>query len=417
MCEKVGLQEDWVVAYDGFKKRSCEPVSPVLHLWMGSGRLVTVRRWWIWVIFPGLVALAVVSLGWGARAALLDSADLLRRAEEVQLFLKQMNPYADPDCTYPPSAMPVFAGLVGPWSESALPAVYLGLNLLALAGLMAWVANESGRGWRDPSTWCLLAWCVACRPVRAGLALGQFHIIPITLALWATVSLTTGRQYVAGVLLGLALIKPTMVYPIVLVWAFTGYWRSLATALAIQAALTIGCSLWLGVPIWDLTHDWMVNARGQMNAGTLDLPTLVGTIWAGERARLAATVLMLGLSTVLLWNARKGRIIDQTALALALAAFGTYHRHYDLGLLMPAVVVLLRPQVPGERQSWNLQSYLPLGLAALLIVPTNPAWIKRHEAWVDALVAGLSYAVAWLVYRRCVLCANAEASGTEQSLA
>ena len=356
-----------------------------------------------WLAFFLLLILAAVSMQWGSQNAIEDSADLLRRAEEVQLFLNHVSPYQDPDCTYPPSALPVFAAILGPFDPSELPQAYLVVNLLALSGILAWVVSVYGRSWRDPSTLCLLAWCLSCRPVRAGMALGQFHLIPLALALGSMVCLGSGRKVAAGILLGIALIKPTMVYPLVLAWVFMGQWRALCVALGLQALLALVSSAWLGESMPALILDWLHQARAQMEAGTLDLPTLVGEIWSGTQVRLATTVLMAILSAGLMWNVRLGTLAEQTALALILAAMGTYHRHYDLVLLMPAILVLLVGDGSREGQPWWLDParFFSLALALLLIVPTNPIWLRDYAPFINGTIAVLSYVVAGILFWKC----------------
>ena len=376
--------------------------------------MATRRMAAVWLLLIVLSILALWSIRWGTGTALRDSADLVRRGEEVRLFLDRVNPYSDPDCTYPPSALPVFAALLGPIPDPLLSPVYLVLNLAALGAVGLGLVRLRAQGWRDPVGWCLLAWCLACRPVRAGLALGQFHLIPVALALATLPCLARGRTWWAGLLLGLALTKPTMVYPVVIVWLFTGHGRAVAVALGVQVMLALAASAWLGEPPLGLMHDWVSNARGQLEAGTIDFLTVTGMLGAGGGLRIVGTLAVLALSVVLLWLARRAPLGHQTALALGLAAVGTYHRHYDLGLLLPMVVVLLgdrgsalvsstngRPSRSWAERMATGEWLVAVVLALVLLVPTNPSWIRPFTPLIEGVVIASSYLAIGFLALRC----------------
>ena len=122
--------------------------------------------------------LAAAGLAWGGWHALAKSDDLMRRAEEVALFVDRANPYADPDMSYPPSALPIFAAGIAPIPPEALRPVWLVWNLAALAVLCGTIVRLWGRSWPG---WLVAAFCLtvaASKPVRGGIGLGQFHLIP-----------------------------------------------------------------------------------------------------------------------------------------------------------------------------------------------------------------------------------------------
>jgi hypothetical protein len=339
---------------------------------------------------PALV-LAAWSLAWGAGQALADSADLLRRVEEVALFLHRDDPYADPDLTYPPSALPVFTLILGALPSGSEPAAWLAMNLAAalalVLGLRAIWANSADRA----SAILLACWVLAARPTRAGLALGQFHLIPVALAVGTIPALAARRDRLAGALLGIALIKPTMAAPLWVVWIVRGHRRAAGVALGVQAALILIASAWLSRPPWTLVAGFLANARGQSAAGSLDLPGLLGRAGVSETPALLAGGGLVVLNALVAWRTRSASESTATALALTTAAVATYHRHYDLVLLLPAVLAIGR-RAPA----------LALPIALLLIPPTHPAWIQPLAATLDAAVASSAYLLGIALAFQCL---------------
>src|SRR4051812_1685449 len=98
-------------------------------------------------MLAALLAMAAGSLTYAVKKARTDSADLERRAEEVALFRHGDDPYRDPDMTYPPTALPVFAATVPTGSAAARRVLWIGFNLMALTALCAIIAMTWGRSW------------------------------------------------------------------------------------------------------------------------------------------------------------------------------------------------------------------------------------------------------------------------------
>ena len=345
-----------------------------------------------------LGCLAAAGLAWGCVKALGDGADLLRRAEEVALFVRGENPYADPDMTYPPSAPPVFTALIAPVPASALRGAWLVLNLLALAALVWAVARLAGRAW--PS-WLVAAFglaLAASKPVRGGIGLGQFHLIPTALVAGSLLAMGARRQVAAGLMLGIALIKPTMALPFLAIPAARGRWRTLATASAVQGVLLAGTSAWLGIGPMTLTRQWLRLARGQMSAGAIDLPTLLSRAWpaaAGAGPAMTAAILVATLVAAVAWRSR-----SDLALAAACGAAAvtfSYHRFYDLVLLAFPLAYLFEV----ARRRGGAWIGLAAVFAALLFIPEQPFERAGIGGFYEAAFAPLVY-VALAVTMCCV---------------
>src|SRR4051812_30432456 len=194
------------------------------------------RRLPILALLLSLLGLALVSLDWGVRFALLESKDLMYRRAEVERFVQGDDPYQLPTMTYPPSALAVFAPLLAPFGPAAVKPAWLGLNLIFVGVLCGAIVALWGRSWPP---WLRVAFCltvVASKPVRGGIALGQFHLIPTAMMLVAVLALRARRPVVAGLLVAVALAKPTMVLPFLGFLAVRQHWRALGVALGVQAA-------------------------------------------------------------------------------------------------------------------------------------------------------------------------------------
>lgn len=366
------------------------------------------------LIALGLAA-AVASLGYSGRQALRSSKDLLYRVDEIRHFAAGEDPYLAPGqdrfatMTYPPSALPVFAPLIAPFGDPAVRVVWLALNLAA-AGLLCWAAIALwGRSWPG---WVQAGFCLvvlASKPVRGGINLGQFHLIPVALCALSILCLRRGRPISGGLLVGVALAKPTMALPFLGFLAARGHWRALAAALGLQGALLAGASAWLGRSPLALTGEWLRVAKSQEAAGVLDLPSILQRIWPGQVSSSAVSLAVLGLGFVLMARWRRHSDLALASLAMFLAAIFSYHRYYDLVLMViPLAYFVDRACARPAGGGWAPAAAIAL-FCAILLVPSNSAMLipgrpelaAGLEAWIElgsvaayyafflALIAGL----------------------------
>lgn len=344
-----------------------------------------------WAGIPALLLLlsllAAASLAWGIRPALRDSDDLSRRAKEAALFVQGLDPYQLPDMTYPPSAPPIFAPWIAPFSPTVLRAVWLGINLLALGALIVLVVRVWGDGW---PVWLQAAVglaIVAMKPVRGGIALGQFHLVPLVLGILA-IHRARDRPWLAGICLGIALVKPTMVLPLACLALARGWWKVLVAAALTQATAWLITSAWLGIDPITLGREWVELARLQEASGVIDLPSLLRRNWPGaERLAGPLALGLLGLAT-LAFVALRDRS-DRALLALGgfVAAIFAYHRAYDLVLLVPAFAWLV--ERAWRRRGWETAA--AVAIAALLIWPSHPSIAGPLEAVHERVFPPLAY--------------------------
>lgn len=365
---------------------------------------LTLSRFTVTVL-AALGLLAVGSLAWGARNAFRDSGDLLRRAEEVALLLQGSNPYDDPDMTYPPSALPVFAALVGPFrSAGMLKAAWLGFNAVALAVFLGEVLRLVRADWPRGAQlgWALAV--IASKPVRLTLGMGQYSLIPLAIVLVALRWSREGRAWWSGLLLGIALIKPTVALPFVWVFVARRAWLSLGVSALAQGGAWLGTSAWLGIAPWSLVTAWLVRARTQQEAGLLDVASVLGKVWPGVGASLAApsALAILVGGGAMIWALRRRDDLTLLSLASVVAAVFTYHRPYDL-------VLLSLPLALGVSQAvWNVgrwRSIAAVGsvlLGGLLLAPSQTRFWPEplYEAvYIPSVYVLLSLSVVAALWR------------------
>jgi hypothetical protein len=346
-----------------------------------------------------LSLLAAISVAWGAARSFRSSADLMRRAEEAALFRSRLDPYQDPDLSYPPSALPVFALLVPPISSPALKALWLALNLAALGVLCATVLWLWGRSWPG---WLQVAFClavVASKPVRGGIGLGQFHLIPTCLVLLSVVALRHKREGLGGLLLGLALIKPTMALGMLGFMFARRHYRALATAAALQAVLLLTAAAWLQLSPIRLIAEWLARAQIQEAAGLIDLPSLLHRAWPDAPLRaslITGSLLALTIVLCICWRHRSE--LTLVSICLFASAIMAYHRPYDLVLLVPALAFLMERACAPARS--RLASCGAILFAAALILPNDPLVHMGLEPAYDIALAMLLYGfLARIVFR------------------
>ena len=197
-------------------------------------------------------------------------------------------------------------------------------------------------------------------PLIMALLQGQDSILLLFLYGLAFSALTTGRPFVAGLCLGLALFKFQLVLPFVLVLLVRRQWRAIAgfvvTAfgLLLLSAAVVG---WGGVMAYPGFVLRLSRSGAQAGIYPRDMPNLRGLIvgalhWSG----LSATVLIIALSVALVvlaaywWRAQPGsQFVLGFSLCLTVTIIISYHLLvHDLSLLILPILLLAELLVSGE---------------------------------------------------------------------
>lgn len=340
-----------------------------------------------------LLALAALSLAWGSYQAIRKSDDLRLRSFEVAAFVRGEDPYNRPDMSYPPAAPLVFTPLIAPFQPLVLRIFWLALNLAALAAVCRSVLVLWGADWPRTLQFAVVLTIIAAKPTRLGIGLGQFHLIPTLLVLLAIEAVRSKREIVAGILLAIALAKPTMVVPFLIYFALKGLWRTIGTAVLTQLIATLTVSLRLGISPVRLISEWVRNARLQTSAGVIDLTSIVAKIAPDLRVSpfvLSAIILLIGIFICIRYRDRSE--LGSIAVCSFISCAFTYHRWYDLVLLVPCFVYA----IDAARRSVGARA----GAIATFAFAFATIWVLPNNAW-DGTIAGRIH--EWALVALCYL--------------
>ena len=326
---------------------------------------------------------------------------------------------------YPPWAAALFGVSVGQLPYAVAWPLWYGLALLSL-GLLAWLWPRVLRAEDAPAVpwWQFLLFALALKGTVPALLTGQPTFVALALGVGALAvasgsaqTLETGkagvakgavasepplgrahwrRQVLAGLLLGLAAFKVTLLLPFVAWFLWQKQWLALAVAAAVVALLSALAWHWAAFPA-DLLPTYqhlLAQVRAQSFDPTdpdypltqgltlrLELgnvlewlrpgssaahPWLHGALWLAALARLG-------------WLQRQGQRLASWYVFLVvstLTLLTTYHLYYDAVLLLPLLAFgyLLTPRRRWLLLALLLPVLLPLNGVALAL--GNPAALR-----------------------------------------
>jgi len=355
--------------------------------------------------------------------ALLDGANPY---VDLPLLTERYLPAATPYVTahpvpHPPPVAVLFTPLALLSYETA-SAIWLAVDLSLLLALTFLIAST--RSPKPPPTYVLAASCALLlwQPVWAAILLGQLSMALATLLVGSWVAFRTGRNRLAGVLLGAAIavkLIPIVVAGYFLVKRVKGRWQVLLwTTISLLASFAIS-TLALGADGMRtyLLEALPANAMWRTAEGNYSLTSGVWRFFAGSQAfspvvgfPQAADVLSnLAAVAVLAATARLLVQIDDPDVGFALATCAMLlvspivWQHYFVLLVWPLWVVAQQLHADGWKAK---RTNLFLMALVMLAVPTNAVFdLTRAFASLlfgDALqeplpaVAGLPLAAIYL---------------------
>ncbi len=274
---------------------------------------------------------------------------------------------------YPPPFLLVCAplGLVGYFP--ALAVWLAGTGAAFVAALRPWLRALSGRQ--------LVLVLAAFPAVQLTLTHGQtsFHAAALLGGgLWLAAN---GRKGWAGVLLGLAVIKPQFGLLVPLALLAAGEWRVIAAAAATALGFAAAATLAFGVEVWPAWYAASGTAQSAMAGGAIGFAKMQ-SVFAAARLAGAGTGLAYGLQALvavpcaalvvhLFW--RRGLSRESGAALLVAALLVTpFVLDYDLLLLAFPLAVLADQPRPWEKAAALAGFVLP-ALARPLALKTGIA--------------------------------------------
>jgi len=283
----------------------------------------------------------------------LDEVNELDRLEAAQADLFP----ADEDegfltWAYPPHVALVYRPLAAlPYRASY--AVHTGLMVAAYVGA-AWLLRREVP-WVDRAFVPALAAGLAFYPMFRGIGAGQNTALTLLLLIGAWRASRSGRDGLAGVLLGLLLFKPQFALLAVAAWAVARRWRTVA-AFAATAAATWGVTAAFAGVGW--VSDWLDDLSAYRATESVNADNHVSLSEAADALFGVPTVGWVLAAGVAYLVARRwwGRP-DLALLAPALLLCAAHAVFYDIGLALITAAFAL-PIAPGAVAGLWLAGFL-----------------------------------------------------------
>ncbi len=261
-------------------------------------------------------------------------AELLSPRNESHLNHKLGLPY---DVVYPPWTYG-FGVLIFALPKSALSLSYAVLMACGLTAICIWayrLGSEQNR-WTGlllaASSIAISGWCGA-------IFTGNFPAIVVPLLIAALVSLESEMPVLAGCLLAMAMIKPSLAAPFGLVLLIRGEYRAIFSGLVVGAISSAFTWIMTGVTPWWMLRQMVGVAGLNMGKGDGLVPFLVNLHLSPQTACWTAAIVGLTFALVGLLAARHQPLLIQFAIVAFAVRLWTYHFAYDNGVMVFMIVV------------------------------------------------------------------------------
>lgn len=298
---------------------------------------------------------------------------------------------------------PFFAWLLRPVAGLSLEGAYRAWSMFSLLWLAidAWllwrIAAPLSREWRR----VIVVAFVALFPVAFGLQQGQFSLILEGSWSAAYLLLRVRRPAWAGVALSPMFIKPELLLPAVLFFAWKREWRLLGTLSACGIVAVVGSIAIVGAPSALAYPDFLLDSTSWSNYG--NTPVLMfgwnGVLAASTAMGTATRQLVatgLGLTTLAvaayLWRAPSvghGRSFAIRWLALSLASMLIDQHFYfqDIVMIVPGIVAVLASARAQDRR-WIAAAAGLAWCGQLLATYPNESWHVNILALLAVVALG-----------------------------
>jgi hypothetical protein len=290
--------------------------------------------------------------------------------------------FGPPEATYPPTSAILFAYTIGRLSSIWLVRLWTGFNFV-LVGLIAeeltaLAAARISRPW----AWGLIVPLLLLWPPAAeSIERGQFSL----LVFWSVLRahrIEARRPLVAGLLYSVALIKPSLGLPLVVLPALGRHWRVLFWTGVTQFILlgVAGVKLHESPPA--LIGGWLHVSR-YFRQGLYTVQEVINVLHLdGTSFDILIPLLVVAIAA---WVARRYDRERRFAFFSFIAVVWMYHYTYDFIMLMVAIAWLAPGFVKAdERDRWwlvSVISLLILGLALPLGYTSFHMLIWRAMRW------------------------------------
>ena len=304
--------------------------------------------------------------------------------------------YGPPEATYPPFAVLLFAFAIGFIPVKLLHPIWVVVNLVAVS-LLA-VSLVRGRGsWSSryyASVMIALTVCLLWPPTQQTVRAGQFSLLVVLFLVRAVRTMSEGSEIRDGVWFILALIKPSLSLPFLILPLIQRRWKTLA----IIFGLNLGATLSLSTIVWSspmsLVANWLAGSQYYLQ-GMYSLQEVLNRFEIENTENGVA--LLLGFLIAVWVLAGAGGFVARppadTFMFLGLASLMCmYHGFYDFVVLLPpllATVESLGSAVDkpfGRHRGRLLQiawgvAFVVLGMALTEFVSGSSSPVTRGIRW------------------------------------
>jgi hypothetical protein len=258
-----------------------------------------------------------------------------------------------PEAVYPPSADLLLALTVGKLPEGRvhLAGVVVNVALLVACTLLLCRLPAGSATYSPLGVLTAAALVLTWSPTQSALEAGQFSIL-VTVCLLLAFRCLDRHEYIAGAWFALALIKPSMTLPFLILPLVRGRWRALAVAAGLHLAATVVQALRFGVFPLELLRQW-TQVAAYFTQGQFTLQEILSSLRLADTpagfAVVAGFVLFAIAWCVINRTASDASLIDFLCFASLL---WTYHGPYDFVILLVPIARRLVPPAETVRRRW-----------------------------------------------------------------
>ncbi len=288
-----------------------------------------------------------------------------------------------------------------PWTAAKY--TWLGLNLFLIIVMLVQIYRMNAPRLGGAGRMLLIAFFLALSPLHTGFSHGQLALAVtacIVCALWME---TQDRPWLAGLLLGLAVVLKPQIGVLFILYAICRWrWRT-ATAAVLLAGLISAIGV---IRLEAVGVDWLTSLQSNYesftNGGDGDIASTTHVahqmvnlqyplyMLLGSKVLANSIALMLcGLGFVLTvlaaWRAkfRNGRLLAYGAVSV-LSLLMVYHRFYDAVLLVIPLAWAFGELSAGRRG----RAIVALGLIAVYLLPgASLLFVLADRGWIPATMA------------------------------
>jgi hypothetical protein len=310
-----------------------------------------------------------------------------------------------PEAVYPPSADLLLSWTIGLLPDEGVHLVWLLVNLALLVGLALLMCR---RELAVPAQTLLalsavMALLLLWSPTQETVHTGQFSIL-VSVCVLLAVRWLDEHEIAAGAALSLALIKPSLALPFLLLPLIRGRWRCLGVIVVSHLSATCLQAAVFGCTPWELMRQWAAVAA-YFTQGQFTLQEVLAALHVEDTPAGAALVAAFALAvTGWCWTNRGAPDELLVDLLCFVSVLWTYHGLYDFVILfVPLARRMSAVALPGQRMVplLALATFLCLSLALSPVVYSDEVHLAsrlvRHAA---RLLLGLWFAALMLQVAR-----------------